>query len=142
MRQDAAEWCGPTALAMVLSYLGADSATVAGADSTHDSALRGALITDLAGYARRHGFDARVASLSTDSLVALVDSGIAPIVLYRRGLPGLAIGHYAVVVGWEPSRRRFVLHDGGAAPSRVDTRTLDRWWSAADRRALIVRRLP
>jgi|GEM_PF-6508009 len=134
------ERCGPAALQMVLAHLGADSATVAAADSTWRPEFRGALATDLAAFARARGYHARLARLGADSLVALLREGVAPIVLLRRGVGPLRRGHWAVVTGWDPMRARFVLHDGGARPVEVARRALERDARAADGQVLLVRR--
>ena len=138
--RQAPERCGPAALAMVLRFYGADSARAAAAGAAHDPALRGSLITDLATCARRAGFDARVATLTEDSLHALLRAGVPPVLLYRHGFGPITRGHYGVVVGWEAERRRFRLHDGGRVPRAIGRRDLMRRWEAAGRQALIVER--
>jgi hypothetical protein len=124
---------------MALAYWQAGDAALGEADRAYDPALRGVLITDLAEAARRAGFDAHVRTLHADSLVALLEAGVPPIVLYQHGLGPLARAHYAVVVGWEPARERFVLHDGGRAPRVMRRSELERRWRSAGSRALVVR---
>ncbi|HTK31737.1 MAG TPA: cysteine peptidase family C39 domain-containing protein [Candidatus Saccharimonadaceae bacterium] len=137
--RQAPERCGPAALEMVLRYYGADS-SVGLASAAYDPALRGALITDLAGAARRAGFDARVDALEDSALVAWLARGVPPIVLYQNGRPPLTVPHYAVVTGWEPERGCYVLNDGGARPRRIAARDLDGRWRTAGHQALIVTR--
>ena len=136
----AAERCGPAALTMVLQWYGADSAATTLGDCGYDPVLRGALITDLARCAREAGFLADVEQPREDSLRAMLVSGIPPVLLYERGVNRLARLHYAVLVGWEPERGRYVLHDGGRKPSRMNREALMRRWQAAGGRALVVRR--
>jgi ABC-type bacteriocin/lantibiotic exporter with double-glycine peptidase domain len=133
------ERCGPAALEMVMRFHGATSAQVALADSAYDPVLRGALITDLAVWARRAGFEARVARLAEDSLVALLRERLPPVVLYARGVGPLTRQHYAVLVGWDPERQRWTLHDGRDAPRHMKRRDLAARWSAAGFEALVVR---
>ena len=78
------ERCGQAALAMVLRYYGAAPAALHEVDAAYDPVLRGSLITDLAGAARRAGYDAAVATLTPDSLIALLDDGVPPILLYQN----------------------------------------------------------
>jgi len=132
------ERCGPAALAMVMRFHGADSAALAEAERAYDPVLRGSLITDLAAAARRAGFSASVAALHEDTLVALLARGAPPILLYRRGMGVASVGHYGVVVGWEPARRRFALHDGGGAPRTLVREDLMRRWRAAGGLALVL----
>jgi ABC-type bacteriocin/lantibiotic exporter with double-glycine peptidase domain len=136
----APERCGPAALAMVLRFYGADSTQAAAAQAAYDPALRGSLITDLAACARRVGFTARVATLTEDSLQALLQRGVPPVLLTRRGLGPVTRGHYAVVVGFEANRGRYRVHDGGRRARAIPRRELVRRWEAAGRQALIVER--
>jgi ABC-type bacteriocin/lantibiotic exporter with double-glycine peptidase domain len=132
--------CGPAALAMVLGYYHADSAAVREAERAYDPVLRGTLITELAAAARRAGYDAVVATLTPDSLVSLVASGVPPIVLYQHGAGPFTRPHFGVVIAWDPARESFTLLDGGDAP--VEMRR-DRWmkrWRTAGSQALVVRR--
>jgi ABC-type bacteriocin/lantibiotic exporter with double-glycine peptidase domain len=132
------ERCGPAALAMVLSYWGADSATAARAHEAYDPSLRGSLITDLAATARRAGFAARVATLSEDSLLVLLTEGTPPVLLYHRGVGPVARRHYGVLVGWEAERSDWIVHDGGATARRIDAGDLRRRWRSAGSKALLV----
>ena len=132
--------CGPAALAMVLSFYGADSVAIAGADRAYQPVLRGALITDLADCARRAGFPAEVATLTPDSLESLLHAGVPPVIYFRRGLGPLTRGHYVVVVGFDPGSRRYRLNDGGARTVTRDAAALVRKWRASGSQALVVRR--
>ena len=132
--------CGEAALEMVLRYYGADSAACREADRAYDPALRGSLITDLAAAARRAGYEATIATLSPDSLVALLAVGVPPIVLYQKGRVPLTVAHFGVVTGWNPAREAFTLNDGGARPRVVGRDDLTRRWRTAGSQALIIRR--
>jgi ABC-type bacteriocin/lantibiotic exporter with double-glycine peptidase domain len=136
--RQAPERCGPAALAMVMRFHGADSAAVAEAGKAYDPVLRGALITDLAAAARRARFHAEVRTLAEDSLVPLLRRGVAPILLYRRGRGPVSVGHYGVVVGWDPADARYLLHDGGAVPRAIGREDLARRWRAAGSLALLL----
>src|SRR5438128_2674746 len=70
------ERCGQAALEMVLRYYGANAEAIRESDRAYDPALRGSLITDLAAAARRAGYDAEIATLVPDSLVALLATGV------------------------------------------------------------------
>ncbi len=134
------ERCGQAALVMVLRYYGADAAALHEVDAAYDPVLRGSLITDLASAARRAGYDAAVETLTSDSLVALLDDGVPPIVLYQNGSGLFTVGHFGVVTGCDAAHASFILHDGTASP-RVKTRgELERRWKTAGSQALIVRR--
>jgi ABC-type bacteriocin/lantibiotic exporter with double-glycine peptidase domain len=136
----APERCGQAALEMVLRYYGADSAAIREADRAYDPVLRGSLITDLAAAARRAGFDATIATLTSDSLVALVVAGVPPIVLYQNGRGPLTVAHYGVVTGWDPGRGAFVVNDGRSHPRVMKRQALAKRWRTAGSQALILRR--
>jgi len=135
------ERCGPAALAMVLSFHGASPSQVALADSAYDPRLRGALITDLAVWARRAGFEARVARLGEDSLRTFLRQGEPPVLLYSRGFGPVTRQHYGVLVGWDEKQQVWTVHDGGKAPRRMSRRDLVARWGAAGSEALLVRPL-
>lgn len=132
--------CGQAALEMVLRFYGADSAALHEADRAYDPALRGSLITDLAAAARRAGYEATIATLIPDSLVALLAAGVPPIVLYQKGRAPFTVGHFGVVTGWDPARDVFTLNDGGGHPRVVGHDDLTKRWRTAGSQALIVRR--
>lgn len=132
--------CGQAALEMVLRYYGATSAALHEGDRAYDPALRGSLITDLAAAARRAGYQATIATLIPDSLIALVAAGVPPIVLYQNGRAPLTVAHFGVVTGWDPARATFTLNDGGARPRVVGRDDLTKRWRTAGSQALIIRR--
>ena len=134
------ERCGQAALEMVLRYYGANPAALHEADRAYDPALRGSLITDLAAAARRAGYEATIATLTSDSLIALVVAGVPPIVLYQNGRAPLTVPHFGVVTGWDPIHKAFTLNDGGARPRVVGRDNLTKRWRTAGSQALIVRR--
>jgi ABC-type bacteriocin/lantibiotic exporter with double-glycine peptidase domain len=138
--EQARERCGQAALEMVLRYYGADSAALHEADRAYDPALRGSLITDLAAAARRAGYEATIATLTPDSLIALLAAGVPPIVLYQKGRAPLTVAHFGVVTGCDPAREAFTLNDGGARPRVVRRDHLTKRWRTAGSQALIIRR--
>jgi ABC-type bacteriocin/lantibiotic exporter with double-glycine peptidase domain len=137
--RQAPERCGPAALAMVLRYYGMAPSALGEAERAYDPVLKGSLITDLAAAARRAGFSASVEQLPEDSLVALLAGGVPPILLYQRGLGVISVGHFGVVVGWDPDRGRYALNDGSGATRTIARADLMRRWRAAGALALVVR---
>jgi len=134
------ERCGPAALEMVLRYYGAGPAALREAERAYDPALRGTLITDLAAAARRAGYAAEIATLSPDSLVALLGAGLPPIVLYQAGIEPLTVGHFGVVTAWDPGRRAFTVNTGEARARVMRRAELASRWKTAGSQALLVRR--
>ena len=138
----ARERCGPAALGMVLRCYGAGPEAIAEADRAYDPALRGSLITDLAACARRAGFAAEVVTLAPDSLAACLGRGVPPILLVRNGVGPVTLPHDAVVIGWDPARRRYAVNDGGRTTRTMGVEDLVRRWRGGDFRALLVHRAP
>jgi ABC-type bacteriocin/lantibiotic exporter with double-glycine peptidase domain len=138
--RQAPERCGQAAIEMVLRYYGADTGSLHEADRAYDPALRGSLITDLAAAARRAGYEAEIATLAPDSLIALLAAGVPPVVLYQNGRRPLTVPHFGVVTGWDPAREVFTLNDGGALPRVLRRKDLAKRWRTAGSQALIVRR--
>jgi hypothetical protein len=137
--RQARERCGQAALAMVLRYYGAAPHALREVDGAYDPVLRGSLITDLAGAARRAGYEAAVAALTPDSLIKLLNDGVPPILLYQNGTGPATVRHFGVVTGWDPAHAAFTLHDGGARPRVTRRGDLVRRWETAGSLALIVR---
>lgn len=133
------ERCGQAALAMVLRYYGAAPAALLEVDHAYDPVLRGSLITDLAGAARRAGYEAAVATLTPDSLIDLLSDGVPPIVLYQNGTGPLTVKHFGVVTGWDAAQASFTLHDGTAQRRLTARNDLAKRWETAGSLALIVR---
>lgn len=134
------ERCGQGALEMVLRYYGAGAAAVREADRAYDPVLRGSLITDLAAAARRAGFEAEIATLTPDTLVALLGAGVPPIVLYQAGAPPITFAHYGVVRGWDPAHGTFTLNAGESRPRIMRREELAQRWRTAGSQALLIRR--
>jgi hypothetical protein len=135
----ARERCGQAALSMVLRYYGAAPAALHEVDAAYDPTLRGSLITDLAGAARRAGYDATVGTLTPDSLIVLLNDGVPPILLYQNGSGPITVRHFGVVTGWDATHAAFTLHDGTARPRVTRRDDLVKRWETAGSQALIVR---
>jgi ABC-type bacteriocin/lantibiotic exporter with double-glycine peptidase domain len=118
------ERCGPAALGMVLGFYDAPDSALARAAATYDPILRGALITEIARAATRSGYEARIAQADAADLREALAAGTPPIVLYDVGFGPLNKHHFGVVVGWDPRRKRFTLHDGRAKPREMKESSL------------------
>jgi hypothetical protein len=129
--------CGPAALAMALNWSGI---TIQPSDLTPEvftPDLRGSLQSALIGATRRHG---RVAYPITgsDALMAEVSAGHPVIVLVNLGLSWYPIWHYAVVVGFDQAREEIVLHSGGTAYERLNSRVFLNIWRRGEYWGLLV----
>jgi ABC-type bacteriocin/lantibiotic exporter with double-glycine peptidase domain len=111
--QQDSQFCGPAALASVMSYYGAPVDQKVIGSRVYDEKLQGALITDLERYARDAGFETSSGRGSVEGLKAEIDRSHPVIVLVDRGFWVLSRTHYLVVFGYDGDG--FTAHDGFSA---------------------------
>ena len=130
--------CGPYSLAMVLGFLGQNVDTAEIVRETRTEGLKGTLITDLTGAARRRGFAAEVVDLDLPRLRDRISAGDPVILLVDLGIWTLSRPHYLVAYGWTPDG--VVAHSGRERGKVIPFSTLDAQWAKMGRLAIIVRR--
>ena len=130
--------CGPSSLAMVLQYLGRNVDTAEIVRETRTEGLKGTLITDLAGAARRRGFEAEIANLDLSRLRERISAGVPVILLVDLGIWSWSRPHYLVAYGWTPEG--VVAHSGRERGKVIPFSTLDAEWAKMGRLAIIVYR--
>jgi len=130
--------CGPSSLAMVLGFLGRDVKTQEIVRETRTEGLKGTLITDLAGAARRRGFAAEVADLDLSRLRERISAGVPVILLVDLGVWNWSRPHYLVAYGWTPDG--VVAHSGREQGKVIPFVTLDSHWAKMGRLAIIIDR--
>jgi hypothetical protein len=130
--------CGPSSLAMVLGFLGRDVDTSEILRETRTEGLKGTLITDLAGAARRRGFAAEVADLDLPRLRERISAGVPVILLVDLGIWSWSRPHYLVAYGWTPEG--VVAHSGREQGKVIPFSTLDAQWAKMGRLAIVVHR--
>ena len=128
--------CGPSSLAMVLGFLGHDVTTRDIVRETRTEGLKGTLITDLAGAARRRGFAAEIADLDLPRLRERISAGVPVILLVDLGIWSWSRPHYLVAYGWTPEG--LVAHSGRERGKVIPFSTLDAQWAKMGRLAIIV----
>ena len=130
--------CGPSSLAMVLGFLGQEVATQEIVRETRTEGLKGTLITDLAGAARRRGFAAEVVDLDLPRLRERISAGVPVILLVDLGVWSWSRPHYLVAYGWTPEG--VVAHSGREQGKVIPFPTLDAQWAKMGRLSILVRR--
>jgi ABC-type bacteriocin/lantibiotic exporter with double-glycine peptidase domain len=130
--------CGPSSLAMVLGFLGHDVTTQEIVRETRTEGLKGTLITDLTGVARRRGLAAEIADLDLPRLRERISAGVPVILLVDLGIWNWSRPHYLVAYGWTPEG--VVAHSGRERGKVIPFPTLDAQWAKMGRLAIIVRR--
>lgn len=116
--QQDSQFCGPAALASVMSYYGAPVDQKVIGSKVYNEKLQGALITDLERYARDAGFETSSGRGTVEGLKAEIGRGRPVIVLVDRGFWVLSRTHYLVVFGYDD--KGFTAHDGFTASKRYD----------------------
>jgi len=130
--------CGPSSLAMVLGFLGQNVDTAEIIRETRTEGLKGTLITDLAGAARRRGFAAEIVDLDPPRLRERISAGVPVILLVDLGIWTWSRPHYLVAYGWTPEG--VVAHSGGEQGKVIPFPTLDAQWAKMGRLTIIVSR--
>ncbi len=140
----AAYQCGPSALAMVLAWIGHPVRPDELAGQVYSRARQGSLPTDMIGAARRHGLVAYPIS-TLRAVVTEVAAGNPVIVLQNLGSPDRPRWHYAVVVGYDLVRDQIILRSGLTPRQVSSVASLERTWAPSGRWGLLVlppRKLP
>lgn len=114
--KQAREQCGPAALASVLSFHGVPVDPDSIAEAVYCPNLKGSLITDLEGFARRKGLRTESGQGTLEQMQELLNRQKPVIVLVDLGFWLASKPHYLVLVGY--GEQGFVAHDG-VTPSKV-----------------------
>lgn len=132
-----AYYCGPAALAMVLTWSGDPVTQDELAGEVYTPGREGTLRSDMLAAARRHG---RLAVPVADlrALLSELAAGHPVVVFQNLSLPIYPQWHYAVAFGYDLGRRELLLHSGTEARRVADLETFERTWARGDHWALVV----
>ena len=135
----AAAYCGPASLSMVMHWAGKDvlPETLAAQMLTPD--LNGSLQNDMIGAARRNGMMA-VTIHDLPNLLAEVSGGHPVIIIENLGLSWFQQWHYAVVIGYDLNKKEIILHSGHRAFAREDLTVFENSWRLGEYWGLVVLR--
>ena len=130
-------YCGPAALASVLTWSGAAVSQAELAPAVFTPGRTGTLQQDMLSAARRHGRLA-VPVRDLSALLAELAAGHPVLVLQNLGLALVPQWHYAVAVGYDRAAGELVLRSGREARRRVPFATFERTWARADHWGLVI----
>jgi predicted TPR repeat methyltransferase len=130
-------YCGPAALATVLSWSGLPVTQDEIAAQVYTPGREGTLRTDITAAARRHGRLAVPVTRLADLAAELAEGH--PVLMFQNlGLGWFPVWHYAVAVGYDLQAGDIVLRSG-LEPRRVTSLpTFERTWARGDHWALVV----
>lgn len=129
--------CGPASLAMVLAW---DGLKITPNDLTvtvYTAKLHGSLQPSLISAARQYG---RVAYpiKGLQELFEELNAGHPVIILQNLGLKWYPKWHYAVVIGYENSGKKIILHTGIKKAERISKRLFQKTWSRSNYWGLLI----
>lgn len=124
--------CGPAALASTLNVAGVDTTAEELRDLTYIPGRQGSLQPELLAATRRFHRIPYPIDPTSDALIAELEAGRPVLVLQNLGTGITPIWHYAVVVGYLPGDRKFVLRSGVNERHLLRRLTFLRSWKRAD----------
>jgi len=130
-------YCGPAALAMVMTWSGDPVTPDALVPEVYTPSRQGTLRNDMVAAARRRG---RLAVQVSDvrSLLAEITAGNPVVVFQNLALDWFPQWHYAVAYGYDLEKREIVLHSGTDARLVTDLYAFERTWKRGDYWGLVV----
>lgn len=134
------DYCGPAALAMVLTQAGlvADQQTLAGKVFLPERS--GTLQAEMLSGPRQFGALAYELNGQLTSLLDESRAGHSPVVLLNLGLDWAPRWHYAVVMGFDLDRGEIVLRSGTSPREAMPLRTFEHTWRRARHWSMVVAR--
>lgn len=129
--------CGPAALATVLSASGAAVTPEALVAEVYLPGRRGSLQPELVAAARRYDRVPYVLPPDEDALIATVAAGLPVLLLQKLGAGPVPGWHYAVLVGYDAPRDRFVLRSGTERRKEMSGPQFLATWDRAGRWAMV-----
>jgi len=129
--------CGPSSLAMVLSYSDLQITPEALQSQVYTPSRKGSLQMAMVGATRRHG---RIAYpiLGLNSIWPEIAAGHPVIVLQNLGLSWIPLWHYAVVIGYDFIENTVALRSGTSERKVMSFRTFGKTWARSEYWGLMV----
>jgi tetratricopeptide (TPR) repeat protein len=131
-------YCGPASLLSVLEYSGSEPGMDALIQRVYLPDRRGSLQVELLAAARHFGRIAYVLPPEIAAVVAELEAGRPVLVLQNLAIPERPSWHYAVLVGFDAERNRFILRSGDRPRLEEPARRWMRQWDWAGRWAVVV----
>jgi tetratricopeptide (TPR) repeat protein len=132
--------CGPAALAGLLGASGVAITPEQLEKQVYLPKRQGSLQLELLGATRRAGRIPYIIDREPAAVLAELEAGRPVLVLQNVLTPSVPRWHYAVVVGSDPARNRFILNTGVHKAKATRARSFLRTWDWADRWGIVTLR--
>ncbi len=130
--------CGPASLAMVARAAGKPVTPDELTSQVYLPQRKGALQLEMLAAARRQGLVAYPIEPHLQALLTEVASGSPVLVLQNLSLPLSPLWHYAVVIGYDQTRREILLHSGTTPRLAMSLSTFEHTWARSGQWAVRV----
>ena len=132
-------YCGPTALASLLSFYGlhADIEEIAG--KIYRPNLKGSITMDLFLYAKERGLTARLYRSGMEDLKESIRAGVPLILFVDMGYDFYPMGHYIVPVGFSDDYGVVLAHSGANEALPISYKRLLRAWKKTGYSTILIR---
>ena len=130
-------FCGPSALAVVINYWGDKVTQEEIAESIYRASIKGSLTIDLENYAFERGFFAQAGEFELDELGPKIREGI-PVIVMLQVMPFIKKNHYLVLFGYDETRQAVLVYSGKEEPELMTYGDFIRKWESAGKWALVV----
>ena len=129
--------CGPSTLAMAMTYSGLPITPEELKNQVYTPSRKGSLQMAMVAATRRHG---RIAYqiVGLNSIWAEIAAGYPVIVLQNIGLSWIPVWHYAVVVGYDFPENTVILRSGITERKVMSLLTFEKTWARSNYWGLIV----
>jgi hypothetical protein len=135
--QQAAFYCGPTSIAMVMQWAGSDMTQQDVAALAFSPGAGGTYLADMIGSSRRLG-QLAVEVSTFDQLLGEVSAGHPVIVFQNLGLGIAPVWHYGVVTGYDFAKDEVYLNSGELDQMVMPFALFERTWRRGDFWGLVV----
>jgi tetratricopeptide (TPR) repeat protein len=125
-------YCGPTTLAEVFNYHGANTTPEAIAPSLFVPELAGSLQLEMVAAARQQGLVAYAQRGNLETLLSLVSEDIPVVVLQNVALSWFPMWHYALVIGYDLDSGEVIMHTGVTEQHSLNLATFERTWARGE----------
>lgn len=125
-------YCGPTTLAEVFNFHGADTSPQAIAPNLFVPELEGSLQLEMVSASRQQGLLSYAQKGNLPQLLGLIRDDIPVVVLQNVSIAWLPMWHYALVIGYDLQREEIILHTGETERHTLNFATFERTWARGD----------